>query len=667
MKRGSIYSKSIFAKKNHLSLNNFRTNTPSTFASSMRSFSSQNFTRNNNRYRNMLPVVLGTSLGCGIAYQADQVHADDSADTKIPEQLKVNDKDSPPLTYELFRHSSNKKLLIKSIINATPTADILHKDPSIFTFINDYLLSNNIYERDPSLINHLNSVLSQYFHQFSMKEKIDKTSKGRLDILFYRLMQTEEDKERLVSIAKENIYLTSEITILAQLLYDNLSSKNKDINLIDEVGQSILDNYAAIEKTEFGLILAGICLENNTLLQERFIKIIEQSITHVSPFTIALASKYSPCNPIIKNYLEQQSEQNKDKVVQSMKTLAYVDHCKEECSLLEKIPKTRTLQHLQKEIKNIYPENPFFRTKLVLPPTLIPHYLFHQWQHHFSLYDSSIGQMVENIINKEIELKSDYYTFFHGQRKSYLPYIQLHTFLQKIFNEHNNNQHLLLHIAEHPNQENIKNEKKLRNSLLNKGASYYEDYSRLLFTNWAFFANASSCFFGSSSAHYVTHNTNAGDPIILTAEKVFITNNIHYLFQKYKNKIEKLIQDFEEITQYGTCMLLAIPKKSIHKHIYLGTSGAKKTKINIEGIGETDDIAIIMKTLETTPEKIKNTDAMEFCIPMTYDKKGALNPESGIKIFALTAANPSALDVWYTQMHNLFGEIAADINSKNQS
>jgi len=465
------------------------------------------------------------------------------------------------------------------------------------------------------------------------------------------------------NLARKNIYLTAEITILAHLLYDNLSCENTDKDFINGIGQSILDNYATIEKTEFGVILANICLEKNTLLQEKFVKIIEQSIAQASPFSIALASKYSPCNPIIKAYLEQQNEQNENKLLQCMKTRAYFDHCKEECAILEKTPKTRTLQHIQKEINNIEPE-PFFRTKSILPPTLIPHYLFHQWQHYFCLYDSSMNHMIEQIINKELELKSNYYTFFHGQRKSYLPYIQLHTFLQQTLNKSHNPEHLSIHIPQDSEQKNIKNEKKLRNSLLSSGASSMEDIRRLLFANWAFFANASSFGYGASSAHYIAHNKNCSDQITLTAEQVFIVNNIHHLFPKYKNRIEQLIQEFEETTHYGTCLLLAIPKKSIDKHIFLGQIYGGKTKINIEGFGDTDDMSIIMKILETTPERIKNTDNMEFCIPMTYDKKGALNPESGIKFFAFSPANSSAMDAWYTQMYNLFDEIAADIKDK---
>lgn len=652
IKRPSGFLKNIVAKKT--ASQHFSINQPKTLIAAPCSRSSQGFTG--------LSVALGMSLGFGLAYQENQLHADDSSDV-APELISKDstDKKEVPLTYALFVKSPHKKKLIEAFIDATPTADILYKNSSIFDFIDNYLFSNNIQERNASLINHLNSVLAHHFDHFSVLEKIDKTSKTRLDKVLYRLIQTQEDEANLISLARKNIYLASEITILANLLYDRLACDNEDKDFIHEVGQSILDNYTTLEKTEFGPLLMSICLEKDSLLREQFVKTIEHSITQTSPFSIALASKYSPCNPIIKAYLEQQNNNNENKIVQSMKMLAYVDHCKEECALLEKIPNTRTLNHIQKEINAIEPERPFFRTKLQLHPALVPHYLFHQWHHYFSLYDFSIQHMIEDIINKETTLKSDYYTFFHGQRSSYLPYIQLHTFLQQTINENNNVQHLMLHISEHPDQENIKKEKKLRNNLLNNGSTSGKDSKRLLFTNWAFFANASSYNFGASSAHYVTHNTNASDRIALTIEKVFIINNIHHLFTKYKNKIEKLLQDFEEINQYGTCMLLAIPKASINKHIYLGNPYGEKTKTSIEGFGETDDISLIMKTLESEPKKIKNTDRMEFCIPMTYDKKGALNPQSGIKIFAFTPANPSALDAWYTQMYNVFDEIAADI------
>lgn len=72
-----------------------------------------------------------------------------------------------------------------------------------------------------------------------------------------------------------------------------------------------------------------------------------------------------------------------------------------------------------------------------------------------------------------------------------------------------------------------------------------------------------------------------------------------------------------------------------------------------------------METLENNPENIKNTDEIEFCVPMTYDKKGALNPESGIKIFAFNAADQEKLRAYYVCQQELFSQIKKDIEEEN--
>jgi hypothetical protein len=66
-----------------------------------------------------------------------------------------------------------------------------------------------------------------------------------------------------------------------------------------------------------------------------------------------------------------------------------------------------------------------------------------------------------------------------------------------------------------------------------------------------------------------------------------------------------------------------------------------------------------MDTLCATPEKIKNSDKLEFCMAMTWDL--ALNLESGIKIYSLNAADQEKLAAFNAKSDALFARIKQDI------
>jgi hypothetical protein len=52
--------------------------------------------------------------------------------------------------------------------------------------------------------------------------------------------------------------------------------------------------------------------------------------------------------------------------------------------------------------------------------------------------------------------------------------------------------------------------------------------------------------------------------------------------------------------------------------------------INIRGIGQTPDINVIMETLNHNPEKMEETDKLEFCMIMAQHK-GGLDPAPAFK------------------------------------
>ena len=152
--------------------------------------------------------------------------------------------------------------------------------------------------------------------------------------------------------------------------------------------------------------------------------------------------------------------------------------------------------------------------------------------------------------------------------------------------------------------------------------------------------------------------------INLDYKVIFEKFGISLLYDKYKQELETLHEEFVQLSEQGVCMLIAIPKATIHKHIYIAAPGGLKRSIFIEGKMETRDMHLIMETLTKTPEKIVNIDKIEFCIPMTYDKKGGLNPESGIKVFPFDSADPVKFKDWQQRRDDLFARIAHDMKPR---
>jgi len=561
------------------------------------------------------------------------------------------------LSKHCLTNAENCRKFIDNLYQVIPNAEILFQDSYLLAVVLACL------KKDADFAEYINNHVTDYFCSYAL-EKIELPIKHYLETYLAAISRYDEKMQQWwLEKALKNLKLACNIEELTNLLCHAISDE-KNPEIIDFFVQSFINDFDVLEKTEFGLLLVTLCFDSNVRLKEVFIKKVEENIENVSPLTIALVSYLSPCNETVKKWIEEQNDKKTYDLLTMLKMQAFVDHCQEECDFLEKIPKNQTTLHMQTELKVSETSASFEEVLIQYPsivPSIVPYYFFHQLQNYFSLTDPFIKNMIENVIEKEIELKDDYYTFIHGQRHEYLPQEQLHTFLQCVINKQKaNNNYLLLHEKELPaDQESLKQEKEIRKNLLKAGRTNEEERQRLLFVNWAFFANSSSL--GSSSAHYITSDNNVNDYIHLTTEKVFSLNNLDHLYQKYNNQLAQLQREFEEITQRGTCILLAIPKEKIQKHIYLADVYGSKRKILIEGIGETDDIALIMKTLESTPEKISDTDKIEFCIPMTYDQKGALNPESGIKIFAFTAADKEKLKAYYAHQQEIFEQIKKDI------
>ncbi len=209
--------------------------------------------------------------------------------------------------------------------------------------------------------------------------------------------------------------------------------------------------------------------------------------------------------------------------------------------------------------------------------------------------------------------------------------------------------------------DNLAGETKMRERLLTSGRSSDDDRQHLLFMNYALFGNTDNP--GSSSIYYAVDNDNAG------RINIALKNVLNYLghkdiYNKHEKQLEELEQEHQGLSKYGAMVVIGVPEDKLADCVYFTTFGGPKKKIHIEGIGETDDIKTIIATLRNNPEKIKDSDRLEFALTMTQDEHGGLNPKSGIKVYMFDAADPEKLAVFRKKEHLLLEQIKQEIRQK---
>lgn len=257
--------------------------------------------------------------------------------------------------------------------------------------------------------------------------------------------------------------------------------------------------------------------------------------------------------------------------------------------------------------------------------------------------------MASQVLEKERDYqKKGYYTFVHGQKRAYLFPEKMYTFLWQLHEGVELENFLFAHIKPLLVTDKEKDdEEQMRRYLLKYGRKPGDGPMRqkLLFLNYGLFGNLNDS--SSSTANYVASNVNFGSkPIAVTTKDAFEFLGYQKIYKKYQKEIEALEKDYA-VSNYGTILLIAVPKKDIAKYVYLCSSGSSgfgmggvRRAITIKGVGTTDDINIIMNALIRNPSAL-NTDDVEFCLIMTQ-KDGGLDPKTGIKVVPILAGDAKA-------------------------
>lgn len=646
MKRGSIYSKNILAR-NHLPLNNFRANIPRTFASTMGSFSSPSFTGNNKQYRGVLPFVVGVSLGSGIAYQAkNQIHADDSSDPITLDSIlkDINNNDLKSLQNKLFDNPNKEKyqqILLDNFFEIEPRVSLHyflnHEEHSLYKVIVNHLIETK--NKPDTFVQNLLSTLTNNLkfsgNNFCTKiiceliENHPTITEPKLS--FLKNLDLLEIKNNYPEITSQAIKHMSSIALLIKdkIMEIFLSKRNK-FTLIECIEWYSKSN--ATYTQEFATKLAKDLEASNDYFNKWYNLDVLKAI-----------SSAAPCNDDLAQVLKKQRDEKSFFTINLLQRLLYAQSCKNSC-VTENLHQTSTISHLQ-------------------------HYAHKDKDGALSggvlkkfIDEEDLSFLVRDIMNKEKDLQDTHYTFIHGQSNELLLAEHLHTFFQYHDKSYNTLEFLDLRVRKH--DQNQEKEQEYHMQLIEHGCANMQDKKSVLFMNKSLFGNLSTRF-DENSAWFIASNSSTIS-IPLSLKKVFEIHGCSNLYEKYQSRLEKLQSELtSEITRFGTCILVAIPKSTIHEQVFVAWPTGPKTTIRIKKDGRiitTDKVDMILETLEKEPKNVDNFDKLIFCLPMTTYR--GLNPKSDIKFFPFTAANPSRLDVWYTQVHNLFDEIAADIKEQ---
>ena len=291
-------------------------------------------------------------------------------------------------------------------------------------------------------------------------------------------------------------------------------------------------------------------------------------------------------------------------------------------------------------------------------------YIFLKRYHNFST-NTQLQTLCSAVIEKERNFGEDYYTFVHGQRREYYWPERLFTFLYSLKKRQAIPHFFFAHVKDLIETEDDRSHEKVhKNFLLNNHQFNYEARSLVLFMNYALFANTTDL--GSNSLSYIIINSNAskGTSDILAIDS-FRKLGYTHIYSEFEKEIEALAQEYNESGQYGNLLFIAIPKEDIHKYVYLAVSGATKVGLNIEGIGKTYDIRIIMDNLLNHSEKIKDIDKLEFCLIMTQ-QDGGLDPSCGIHIYPILTGDPEKLAELKKKEEALFAKIERAVKQEQQ-
>lgn len=292
--------------------------------------------------------------------------------------------------------------------------------------------------------------------------------------------------------------------------------------------------------------------------------------------------------------------------------------------------------------------------------------------------DPEIKDMYALFRKKEKELNiQGYYTFVHGQMRHFYFPERLYTHLWSLRKKQPVDNFLFAHVKDLIETPEAQFEEDIMRRTLHMAGTVKDSENtsvrdidvarrkKILFMNYAFFANLSNS--GSNSASYVMENQNSpmGRGVQVSSQEPFTLLGYQSIYHKHKEEIEQLAKDYEALSDYGNMLLIAVPKDKIYKYVYLCKSGGLQKPLAKKDGTKITDIRIAMETLLNKPETLEDSDEIEFCLIMTQ-QKGGLDPSTGIQIYPLLSGDPAKLKALQEREKILLDKITADIKEQER-
>jgi hypothetical protein len=273
------------------------------------------------------------------------------------------------------------------------------------------------------------------------------------------------------------------------------------------------------------------------------------------------------------------------------------------------------------------------------------------------LVKEPLHKVIQDVMNLEQQHSGNYHTFVHAQR---WPYHLLEMVYRNLW-EIKNNRKLENFRFAHTKDYRPKTKQKVDHAhIIEKGRNGFYDIEtrdKQLFLNANLFGNTTNL--GSCTLGYFIGNENVSD-VKVSIDAIFAKFGQYAVYEKYKSEFDALEQEHEALNKKkcGNILFYAIPKEKINDCVALVLPGGYKTTALING-KETGDVSVILDALTTNPHNVTQQDIKEFTLSMT--DQGGMNPDSGIKVFSVNAADPEKLAAWKAKFDALMAMVAEEL------
>ena len=495
--------------------------------------------------------------------------------------------------------------LLTTLINTLPESAnevgplALEHFPTLTKTPDSVKLFHTIMDKSPDFTNEFNARLSQHF---------TKLIRHYQDISFLNaVINTAELTKKFTPFILENFMTLINSPEGIAFIINRITSYPK---LSPELAPLALNNFDALIKSLAGIQLLQKIMDNDASTKDIFITKLFETQKLFYPFTDLNNAPFTQTKQLLKanvfsNYM-------------ALKTGGLIDY--ECCPELQTMIKQVIDLEAQEQAKRRY--------------TFVH---AHQWQYHFF---QEIYTDLWNIIYRQ---SASAYRFVRFAEPPSSPWTSL---------EH------ILYIKEH---------EKMRWRLLDKSVkSYYAKNKtcqfHMLFMNYGLFVNT----YGSNTGNYIKINQSE-NPINLDVTQLLQELKLEQYF--HASELARLIQELKAlqeehklVSQYGGGLLLSFTLEALKKAVYPVEGGGKKRTVHIQGIGETSDVQLILDTLRKAPERIQDSDKMEFVCVLSHDC--TLIPNNGLDIYEFNAADQDKLAEWRKKKDVLMQYIKTIVDQK---